>query len=703
MEKYKFCKKLNNQKGAISIFTVLAMIFFLMFILGAFIFASRRSQTQAQSLSDLRSVYKQNANEIYEDMVINSTEDTIPIYAEKDFFEIGNNVIREINGKNYLFNNTANYVFQNDIKIDLLSNITPTYIPKDYTIYTNDFNVSEGSYDVYYMYDETEDYDEEKEKYKLLAYNKIGEDIPANTLRNKDKFNIIHDGSLVGGLETLDLDIYKYNGNLNFLLVYCVEESGVTKTKISKVKTLDTTPTTLTEILTGIDDFKSIIQNYNVKQYYLLVRAQTDAVEVYVDTLEKNLASKTSEITFTLSIVNNTKKSINYNVNSTASYFTLAGGNASADLASGDNAKIKLKVKSKDGYIYIRDEDYIKMAVNVKNDVRDENTEFQLKVNTYNYDLFEMMQDKETIKTTTPNFEENVTTVASSGLFRGVDETGYTYYYRGINENNYVKFANKIWRIVRKNGDGSYRLILQDAAGTSPYSTHGAGYTQSGYMYSEDSAEAKVFNANIGKGNKYDTTIKTFLESWYAHELLDYENYIDKNAIFWCERNLGGNGGAEWNSNGSYIYSGWYRTVAHLPTLVAADKKDMFSVTTSKGNGVLKRPIGLLTVDEIFYAGGSVKNFSGWLTDYTDQIYENKKIYLYNSNIDSSGFWTITPRRHLRDGADGSHIFFSTAIGVIHVANPTEVKNVRPVINLKSTVKVKGSGTAADPYRVREY
>ena len=44
------------------------------------------------------------------------------------------------------------------------------------------------------------------------------------------------------------------------------------------------------------------------------------------------------------------------------------------------------------------------------------------------------------------------------------DDYGTTYYYRGTVTDNYVSFANKLWRIVRINGDGSIRLVLDDVA-----------------------------------------------------------------------------------------------------------------------------------------------------------------------------------------------------------------------------------------------
>ena len=54
-----------------------------------------------------------------------------------------------------------------------------------------------------------------------------------------------------------------------------------------------------------------------------------------------------------------------------------------------------------------------------------------------------------------------VTNVEKSNgyLCKTLDNYGTSYYYRGNVQNNYVKFANFYWRIVRINGDGSIRMI----------------------------------------------------------------------------------------------------------------------------------------------------------------------------------------------------------------------------------------------------
>ncbi len=44
------------------------------------------------------------------------------------------------------------------------------------------------------------------------------------------------------------------------------------------------------------------------------------------------------------------------------------------------------------------------------------------------------------------------------------DDLGVSYYYRGGVEDNYINFANMCWRIVRIEGDGSTKIVLEDSS-----------------------------------------------------------------------------------------------------------------------------------------------------------------------------------------------------------------------------------------------
>ena len=60
----------------------------------------------------------------------------------------------------------------------------------------------------------------------------------------------------------------------------------------------------------------------------------------------------------------------------------------------------------------------------------------------------------------TPNFAKIApNSDEEDGLYAAEDDEGTSYYYRGAVRNNYVSFAGFTWRIIRRNGDGSVRLI----------------------------------------------------------------------------------------------------------------------------------------------------------------------------------------------------------------------------------------------------
>ena len=106
----------------------------------------------------------------------------------------------------------------------------------------------------------------------------------------------------------------------------------------------------------------------------------------------------------------------------------------------------------------------------------------------------------------------NVTSVeATDGyLCSASDAYGTSYYYRGNVTNNYVKFADKYWRIIRINGDGTVRVIYD---GTSAH-TNGESSTDRqigtsafNYYWKKDNVQeatnSYVFYDNASVGYMY--------------------------------------------------------------------------------------------------------------------------------------------------------------------------------------------------------
>ena len=116
---------------------------------------------------------------------------------------------------------------------------------------------------------------------------------------------------------------------------------------------------------------------------------------------------------------------------------------------------------------------------------------------------------------------------------------------------------------------------------------------------------------------------------------------------------------------------------------------DKFTVEKNNGNGALDYPVGLLTFDEIMYAG--MADFTSDSSFYLDNEYSQWSLspYIFNT-LGASG-------EALYSEADGGSIF---AAFNISGSDESDV-GVRPVVSLKPGIEITGgSGTATDPYIV---
>lgn len=232
------------------------------------------------------------------------------------------------------------------------------------------------------------------------------------------------------------------------------------------------------------------------------------------------------------------------------------------------------------------------------------------------------------------SFGESAT--LDEGLLESQDDLGVAYYFRGAVTNNNVSFAGYNWKIVKINGDGSVKLVLD-------------GIIDELSSYYEDSSS---FN---------ESNIKSVLESWYDTNLVDYSSYI---AYYkYCNDTV-------LEQNGTN-YTSYSRIVTNkIPTFVCLGYSE---------NG----KIGLLTADEVVMAGGSMD--------------ANNNFYLYNSGIETA-YYTMTNARVYNE--QFYPFLVDTDGSLEYNTSGTLVRGVRPVINIIKTAKVTGSGTVEDPYQI---
>lgn len=297
-----------------------------------------------------------------------------------------------------------------------------------------------------------------------------------------------------------------------------------------------------------------------------------------------------------------------------------------------------------------------------------------------------------------------------------------TYYFRGNVNNNYVSFAGILWRIVRINEDGSVRLVTNTRVGTSKFNESNLDNAYAGYMFgltgvtgdanlclsydeetnaavvSDYTEENCVTNGGTWVTTGYDathanivnSTMKTTVDNWYKTNLLNYTSYL-VDAGFCNDRSVAPEPKL-WSATDTALgygekrttYGGGYRhNTLFIPQFVCPNPDhDLFTTSTSdKGNKKLDYPVGLMTVDEVMYAG--VSNSS-----------ENKSLYIYDVD---AGFATMSNASY--SGGTWHAIYY---LGKFARSNSGNTFGVRPVINIKGELAVvKGNGLKETPYLIK--
>ena len=302
-----------------------------------------------------------------------------------------------------------------------------------------------------------------------------------------------------------------------------------------------------------------------------------------------------------------------------------------------------------------------------------------------------------------PDFSQVATT--DEGVFKTQDDWGESYYFRGAVNNNWVSFAGFYWRIIRINGDGSIRMIY-NGTGTATTgestqisaSSYNSSYNDNAYVgYMYGSTGANSYAATHANNN--NSTIKGVLDSWYAVNIANkgYGDKVSTEVGFCNDRRIAGANETFWNSDtkkgygtnttayvpfSRFLTTGGSWASTQKPTLKCSQlSSDMFTPTgSSKGNKKLTSPVGLITADEVVYAGGKGET-------------NNTSYYLYTGQ----NYWTMSSSSFYGGYA---FVFRVNSGGQLAHDWVNGTSGVRPVINLAYDVEITGSGTSSDPYVV---
>lgn len=233
--------------------------------------------------------------------------------------------------------------------------------------------------------------------------------------------------------------------------------------------------------------------------------------------------------------------------------------------------------------------------------------------------------------------EENLVT-EGSGLYKKDNE----YIFRGEYPNNYVKFNNDIWRIVKINDDGSIKLLSMN---------------KKPEKIAWDDRYNNERNGNTGKNDfRVSRMLEELTNAYKENKYVSKENkelLIKRN---WC---IGKTSQED-------------TPISNL-TLCNDVYEDLY--------------IGLLTIDEILIPSldENCKNiFDGECTNYN---------YFTEINVG----WTLTT------GIEKTYTVFSGNQGAVAIRNASVTNNVRPVININpDTLYKSGDGTEKTPYIIEK-
>ena len=255
---------------------------------------------------------------------------------------------------------------------------------------------------------------------------------------------------------------------------------------------------------------------------------------------------------------------------------------------------------------------------------------------------------------------------------------------------NSFTYVNGIYKLIDtmtvSNWSSGYNTINNNhytcmTTGTTCSSIYYVYYTKSTLAYFITLDEGKSVNDALNEMlyaddvNTMNSTIKTYIDSWYESNLIDYEDKLE-DTVFCNDRSMYNESTNGWNPNGETISNSAYLYFKNYSTsnqsLVCVNETDKFSIKNKKAK--LKYPIGLLSFSET-----------------------ELSIYNNNSYLFKTKFWLNSPFYYGWFDAVNLNVNNSD-----FEHNQTRISiGVRPSVSLKSrTEYISGDGSFTNPFVV---
>ncbi len=189
--------------------------------------------------------------------------------------------------------------------------------------------------------------------------------------------------------------------------------------------------------------------------------------------------------------------------------------------------------------------------------------------------------------------------------------------------------------------------------------------------------------------NKYDSSLKSTIDSWYENNLINYQKYLE-DTIFCQKKNLvypdnglnpnGGNPGGG-SSKLAFYMGNTQEGYLYNSNLKCINRTDMYSMSNQYAK--LKYPVATINFAEQLLMSNNIDNGAGAL--------------LRSAN---DNYWTMTPR----EIGTFTYGWVTWDSGGLSYSFGADNRGIRPVVSLKNGIKYKsGDGSKDNPYIVNEY
>ena len=297
-----------------------------------------------------------------------------------------------------------------------------------------------------------------------------------------------------------------------------------------------------------------------------------------------------------------------------------------------------------------------------------------------------------------------VVTDVEKELSVSADDYGNSYYFRGNVTDNFLNLGGMCWRIVRIEGDGSIKLILEDKNTTCDNGSYTGNWSIGSGKYgsttsvpelnltSSASKFADFENGNMRSamttwlnGTSIDQTkLKTDTWCFGDRSINYYEEFIGDNNPFTYEYGelLETNNTIYTVANNGYI-STLFPRMYDLSSDFGIGRSNFKCLGT---NSSAQSIIGTLDIDEITFAGA--------------KVWKGNEYYLFN-NYQKTGSKTFLTLSYYGAQYGRERIGCVRENGKITGVQVTETKDYRPSIVLKAgTTLASGNGLKTSPYTI---